>query len=100
MATDKSDEAIADEVLEQLLEGRDPGTVFECGGLVDELKKRLAERMHNAEMEQHYSGTAETEQEAGNHPQWLSGSKNFNYRIGQARAGDRSRLSRSLLIRC
>jgi hypothetical protein len=35
---------IADEVVDQLLEGRDPATVFESGGLVDELKKRLADR--------------------------------------------------------
>ena len=39
MATDKSEEAIADEVLDELLKGRDPGTVFESGGLVDALKK-------------------------------------------------------------
>ena len=47
------EEGIADEVLDQLLEGRDPATVFESGGLVDELKKRLAERMLNAEMDHH-----------------------------------------------
>jgi len=46
MATNKG-ERIADEVVDQLLEGRDPTTVFESGGLVDELKKRLAERMLN-----------------------------------------------------
>ena len=40
MAADKSEEAIADEVLDELLKGRDPQTVFESGGLVDELKKR------------------------------------------------------------
>jgi putative transposase len=73
MATDKNDEAIADEVLDQLLKGRDPGTVFESGGLIDALKKRLAERMLNAEMDQHLG--AETEQEAGNHRNGY-GSKN------------------------
>jgi hypothetical protein len=30
--------------------------VFETGGLVDELKKRLAERMLNAEMDYHLPG--------------------------------------------
>ncbi len=40
---------ITDEVLDQLLAGHDPATVFEAGGLVDELKKRLAERMLNGE---------------------------------------------------
>jgi putative transposase len=38
---------ITDEMVDQLLAGRDPATVFESGGLVDELKKRLAERMLN-----------------------------------------------------
>jgi putative transposase len=59
------EEGIADEMLDQLLEGRDPATVFETGGLVDELKKRLAERMLNGEME-HHLGTA-GEEAAGNH---------------------------------
>jgi hypothetical protein len=31
------EKGIADEVLDQLLEGQDPATVFETGGLVDEL---------------------------------------------------------------
>ena len=65
MATDKNDEAIADEVLDQLLKGRDPGTVFESGGLVDALKKRLAERMLNAEMDHHLGGPVE--EDTGNH---------------------------------
>lgn len=64
MATNK-EVGISDEMLDQLLAGRDPATVFESGGLVDELKKRLAERMLNGEME-HHLGTA-PEEEAGNH---------------------------------
>jgi putative transposase len=64
MATDK-DQGIADEVVDQLLKGRDPATVFASGGLVDELKKRLAERMLNAEMDQHLGNAAQ--EEAGNH---------------------------------
>ena len=63
MAANKG-EGIADAVVDQLLEGRDPATVFESGGLVDELKKRLAERMLNGEMEHHLG--AEAENEAGN----------------------------------
>src|SRR5580704_12992733 len=59
------EERIADEVLDQLLEGRDATTVFATGGLVDELKKRLAERMLNGEMD-HHLVTAAAE-EAGNH---------------------------------
>src|ERR1700716_4365313 len=65
------EEGIADEVLDRLLEGRDPAMVFETGGLVDELKKRLAERMLNAEMD-HHLGT-EAEEEAGNHRNGYSG---------------------------
>jgi hypothetical protein len=64
MATNK-EAGIADEVLDQLLAGREPGTVFATGGLVDELKKRLAERMLNGEMD-HHLGAAE-QKEAGNH---------------------------------
>src|SRR5487761_263665 len=59
------EEGIADEVLDRLLEGRDPATVFESGGLVDELKKRLAERQLDGEMDHHLG--AEEETEAGNH---------------------------------
>jgi putative transposase len=48
-----------------LLAGRDPATVFESGGLIDELKRRLAERMLNAEMEHHLGGPVE--ENTGNH---------------------------------
>lgn len=64
MATDQ-DRGIADEVADQLLAGGAPATVFESGGLIDELKKRLAARMLNAEMD-HHPGSAAPE-EAGNH---------------------------------
>src|SRR5580698_4650391 len=52
MAANIKDEGIADEVVDQLLVGRDPATVFERGGLIDELKKRLAERMLNVALDQ------------------------------------------------
>jgi transposase-like protein len=55
---------ISYEVVDQLLVGRDPATVFESGGLVDELKKRLAERMLNGEMDHHLGGEAEEETDA------------------------------------
>jgi putative transposase len=64
MATN-SESRITDEVVDQLLAGRDPATVFESGGLVDELKKRLAERILNGELDHHLS--AEAEEEADNH---------------------------------
>ena len=62
-ANDKG--GIADEVLNQLLQVRDPAKVFETGGLVDEPKKRLAERMLNGEMK-HHLDTA-VKEEAANH---------------------------------
>jgi putative transposase len=65
MAANIKDEGIADEVVDQLLVGRDPATVFESGGLIDELKKRLAERMLNAELDHHLESAGE--EEAGNH---------------------------------
>ena len=64
MATDQ-DRGIADEVADQLLAGGAPATVFESGGLIDELKKRLAARMLSAKMD-HHPGNAAPE-EAGNH---------------------------------
>jgi putative transposase len=53
------------ELLDQLLSGRDPKTVLESGGLIGELKKALAERMLNAEMDVHLEQPGEAE--AGNH---------------------------------
>jgi putative transposase len=45
--------AIADQVLDQLLAGSDPQAALAKGGLLDELKKALAERALNAEMDHH-----------------------------------------------
>ena len=39
--------------MDQLLEGRDPETVFTQDGLLDELKKGLSERVLNAELDAH-----------------------------------------------
>ena len=51
---------IPDAVLDQLLAGADPKTVFEPNGLLDDLKKALAERTLNAEMDHHLAGEAGT----------------------------------------
>ena len=53
------------ELLEQLLAGRDPKTVLESGGLIGDLKKALADRMLNAEMDVHLDSDGETGR--GNH---------------------------------
>lgn len=47
---------IPDELLDQLLAGADPKTAFDANGLLDDLKKALAERALNAEMDHHLAG--------------------------------------------
>src|SRR5918995_1478924 len=47
---------IPDAILDQLLAGADPKTAFDPNGLLDGLKKALAERVLNAEMDHHLSG--------------------------------------------
>src|SRR3954463_5664879 len=49
---------IADELLGQLLAGRDPQTALAKDGLINELKRALAERALNAEMDHHLDGEA------------------------------------------
>jgi hypothetical protein len=44
---------IPDAILDQLLAGTEARTVFDQGGLLDELKKALTERALNAEMDHH-----------------------------------------------
>src|ERR671928_206540 len=44
---------IPDAILDQLLAGADPKTAFDPNGLLDSLKKALAERALNAEMDHH-----------------------------------------------
>src|SRR4029450_9026667 len=48
--------AIPDEMLDQLLGGSDPRAALADGGLLDGLKKALAERALNAELEHHLEG--------------------------------------------
>ena len=56
---------ISPELVDQLLDGIDPQKVFESDGLVDELKRALAERILDAEMDVHLDG--EVEHARGNH---------------------------------
>jgi putative transposase len=49
--------AIPDALLDQLLNGADPRTAFNPDGVIDALKKALAERMLNAEMDHHLGDT-------------------------------------------
>ena len=57
------------ELLDALLEGRDPKSALDSGGLIGDLKKALAERMLNAEMDVHLDAEADT----GNHRNGTSG---------------------------
>src|SRR5258708_5772381 len=50
--------AIKKDMLDQLLEGRDPQAVFSKDGLFDGLKKALTERVLNAELDDHLEGEA------------------------------------------
>jgi putative transposase len=50
--------SIPDALLDQLLDGADPRSAFNPDGVLDALKKALAERMLNAEMDQHLGGEA------------------------------------------
>jgi putative transposase len=50
---------INDELLDRLLEGRDPKELFAKDGLLDELKKALSERILNAELDEHLEGEDE-----------------------------------------
>ena len=49
---------IADDLLDQLLAGRDSQSVFSKDGLFDDLKRALAERALNAEIDHHMDGEA------------------------------------------
>ena len=61
----KTNQALSAELLDELLEGEDPAKVLQSDGLLGDLKKALAERMLNAEMDVHLD--YEAEQLAGNH---------------------------------
>ena len=65
MAKEKQETRFSAELLDELLEGQDAATVLRSDGLVGDLKRALAERMLNAEMDVHLGG--ETEQDGGNH---------------------------------
>ncbi|HLM41442.1 MAG TPA: IS256 family transposase [Microvirga sp.] len=47
---------IPDALLDQLVAGADPRTAFDANGLIEDLKKALAERALNAEMDHHLGG--------------------------------------------
>ena len=63
--------AIKKELLNELLKDRDPKTMFSSEGLLGDLKKALAERVLNAEMDHHLADSTQNEvseaEKSGNH---------------------------------
>ena len=55
----------SDSLLDELLAGQDPAEVFRDGTLIEDLKKAVAERALDAEMDTHLE--RESEQASGNH---------------------------------
>ena len=53
--------AIENEILDELLKDKDPKTIFSSEGLLGELKKALAERVLNAEMDHHLADSPQDE---------------------------------------
>jgi len=53
--------AIKKEILDELLKDKDPKTMFSSDGLLGELKKALAERVLNAEMDHHLADSTQEE---------------------------------------
>jgi putative transposase len=60
--------AIKNEILDELLKDKDPKTIFSSEGLLGELKKALAERVLNAEMDHHLADSAQEEVSEGEKP--------------------------------
>ncbi len=52
----RKEPAISADLLDQLRAGTDAATALDQGGLLDTLKKALAERALNAEMDYHLGG--------------------------------------------
>ena len=57
--------AIKKEILDELLKHKDPKTMFSSDGLLGELKKALAERVLNAEMDHHLADSTQDEVSEG-----------------------------------
>lgn len=55
----KDTKGLSKELLDELLAGPNPKSVFDSGGLPGDLKRALAERMLNAELHVHLAGEPE-----------------------------------------
>jgi transposase-like protein len=61
---------IKNEIVEELLKGADPKKAFSSDGLLGEIKKALAERMLNAELDEHLQNEASAP--AGTDGRWIT----------------------------
>jgi len=60
--------AIKNEIIDELLKDKDPKTIFTSEGLLGELRKALAERVLNAEMDHHLADSTQDEVSEGEKP--------------------------------
>ena len=58
---------ISEALLDELLAGQDPAAVFRDGSLIDDLKKAVAERALDAEMDAHLDGEQESDNRRNGH---------------------------------
>jgi len=83
----RKEPVIPSDLLDQLLAGGDAAAALQQGGLLDSLKKALAERVLNAEMDHHLgheeqAGNSRNGSVRANAPCWRNGSD----RLGQGHA--------------
>ncbi len=82
---------ISDKLLDELLGGEDPRDVFRSGKLIEGLKKAVAERALNAEMEAHLEGNPEpvigNHRNGHNHKRILSDDGGFELVVPRDRLG-------------
>ena len=76
--------AIDRDILDRLLEGRDPSELFARDGLLDDLRKALSERILNAEPDEHL-GAKPGEAEAPRRPNRRNGSSSKTVLTGASR---------------
>lgn len=83
----KHHKATEKELLDRLLEGRDPSNAFARDGIVDDLKKALSEQILDAELDEHLYEAREIGNSAKNSV--LTGTSKLELSIPRDRAGTR-----------
>ena len=67
MTDNKTQDRITEELLDRLVGDADPSELFQSGELLDELKRKLAERILDAEMDVHLAQEQEFENVRNGH---------------------------------